>query len=113
MKNFEANACMNAFYALCEELALNELASVDECQYWVYERGYRSKDASFAEFSQLCDMANCSELVSTLDCQYWLFERGHLAAKELLTNTSEYEQLDLAQFTNFGQKSDRLIYIEA
>ena len=113
MENFEENACMNSFYALCEELASNELVSEDECQYWVFELGYRSTKGSLAEFGQLCDMANSSELVSMIDCQYWLFERGHLAAKECLTNTSEFEQLDMAQYASFGQKSDRLIYIEA
>jgi hypothetical protein len=81
MKNFDANACMDAFCALCEEFAINDLMSLDECQYWVFELGYRSNNASLAEFGELCDLADSSELISTIDCQYWLFERGHLAAR--------------------------------
>jgi hypothetical protein len=91
MKNFDANVCMDAFCALCEDLVLGDLISVDECQYWVFELGYRSNNASLAEFGELCDLADRSELISTIDCQYWLFERGHLAARRApmdLSNSS-------------------------
>lgn len=89
MKVFDSNACMDAFCALCEEFAINDLMSMDECQYWVFELGYRSNNASLAEFSELCDFADQSELISTIDCQYWLFERGHLAARRVHMNLSD------------------------
>lgn len=95
MKNFDANACMDAFCALCEELAIIDLMSLDECQYWVFELGYKSTKGSLAEFSHLCDVADCSELISTIDCQYWLFERGHLAARRALMNPSNFSLEDL------------------
>jgi hypothetical protein len=95
MKNFDANACMDAFCALCEEFAINDLMSLDECQYWVFELGYRSNNASLAEFGELCDLADRSELISTIDCQYWLFERGHLAARRALLDLSESSLEDL------------------
>jgi hypothetical protein len=104
MKIFDANACMDAFCALCEELVLSELMSVDEAQYWVFEHGYQSANASMVEFSALCDVADSSDLLSAMDCQYWLFERGYLAAKKVLANTAKFEQLELAQFVNPSQK---------
>jgi hypothetical protein len=104
MKNFDENACKDAFCALCEELVHGELISVDECQYWLFELGYRSKNASLAEFSELCDLADRSELINSIECQYWLFERGHLAARKLSVDTSEFEQLETAQFAHLSQK---------
>lgn len=86
MKFFDVNACLDAFCALCEKFAVNELISVEECQYWVFEQGYRSAHASLAEFGQLCDMADRNELISAIDCQYWLFESGYLAAKLAISN---------------------------
>jgi hypothetical protein len=105
MNNFEANACMDAFCALCEQLAHDSLMSLDECQYWVFELGYKSKNASLAEFSALCDLADNSTLISTIDCQYWLFERGHLAARRAQTNLpkSYFEDLTMSGKTStFG-----------
>ena len=104
MKNFDANACMDAFCALCEELVINELLSMDECQYWVFEHGYRSANASMTAFSKLCDAADNSDLLSAIDCQYWLFERGHLAAEIALMNVAKFEQLEPAQFANLSPK---------
>ena len=80
MPYFDANACMDAFCKLCEEAVLSELITTEECQYWVFEYGFKSANASIASFSKLCDMADNSDLVSSVDCQYWLFERGYLAA---------------------------------
>ena len=108
MKNVDANACMDAFCALCEELVLNELANIDECQYWVFEQGFQSGSGSLLEFSALCDMADRSELVSAIDCQYWLFERGHLAAEKILINTAKFDQLQLAQLATSSQKLAKL-----
>jgi hypothetical protein len=98
MKNFEANACMDAFCALCEQLAHDNLISLDECQYWVFELGYKSNNAGLTEFSTLCDLADLSTLISTIDCQYWLFERGYLAARKAQTSLSESYFEDLTMF---------------
>lgn len=108
MENFDANMCMDAFCALCEELVLNELVNIDECQYWVFEQGFQSGSGSLLEFSALCDMADRSELISAIDCQYWLFERGHLAAQKILMNTAKFDQLQLAQLTKFATLSQKL-----
>jgi hypothetical protein len=86
MPYFDANACMDAFCKLCEAAVLSELISAEECQYWVFEHGYRSANASMATFSKLCEQADASDLLSAIDCQYWLFERGYLAAKFVLTD---------------------------
>ena len=71
MPYFDANACMNAFCKLCEEAVLSELITAEECQYWVFEHGFKSANASIASFSKLCCEADNSDLVSAADCQYW------------------------------------------
>lgn len=42
MKFIEENICLTAFNALCEELATSKLVGLDECQYWLFERGYKA-----------------------------------------------------------------------
>ena len=81
MPYFDVDACMDAFCMLCEEAVLSELFTAEECQYWVFEYGYRAENASLQTFSKLCDEADSSDLLTALDCQFWLFERGFLAAK--------------------------------
>lgn len=36
------SAAMEAFKLLCDELERSDLMNTDECQYWVFERGYRA-----------------------------------------------------------------------
>ncbi len=36
------SASMEAFKTLCDELDDNQLVGTEECQYWVFERGYRA-----------------------------------------------------------------------
>jgi hypothetical protein len=36
------NICLEAYTKLCDELTTSNLVSIDECQYWVFERGYRA-----------------------------------------------------------------------
>jgi hypothetical protein len=38
----DRNACMEAFQVLCDELQDSKSKNAGECQYWVFERGYRS-----------------------------------------------------------------------
>ena len=36
----ESNLCLDAFNPLCDELDASKLLSKEECQYWIFERGY-------------------------------------------------------------------------
>jgi hypothetical protein len=42
MKLVDENICLTAFNALCEELSTSKLVSLEECQYWLFERGYNA-----------------------------------------------------------------------
>lgn len=42
MKHFDENICLTAFNSLCEELEISKLVNLDECQYWLFERGYKT-----------------------------------------------------------------------
>ena len=42
MKFIEENICLTAFNALCEELTTSKLVGLEECQYWLFERGYKA-----------------------------------------------------------------------
>lgn len=38
----DRHACFIAFSNLCEEVGQSDLLNSEDCQYWVYERGYRA-----------------------------------------------------------------------
>ncbi len=38
----ESNLCLDAFNCLCEELSVSKLLNKEECQYWVFESGYKA-----------------------------------------------------------------------
>jgi hypothetical protein len=40
MEITDAEVCLKAFSDLCEDLSRSELISSEECQYWIFERGY-------------------------------------------------------------------------
>jgi hypothetical protein len=42
MNEYDANACAGSFSELCDETDRSELVSAEECQYWVYEAGYKA-----------------------------------------------------------------------
>ena len=42
MNDYDVNACINTFSELCDETERSELVSAEECQYWVYEAGYKA-----------------------------------------------------------------------
>ncbi len=42
MKLMDENICLTAFNALCDELETSKLVNLDECQYWLFERGYKA-----------------------------------------------------------------------
>ena len=42
MSMTESNLCLDAFNRLCDELDASKLLSKEECQYWIFERGYRA-----------------------------------------------------------------------
>lgn len=52
MKMTDHSASMEAFITLCEEIDVSKLANAEECQYWVFERGYR---AAIQELIQIAD----------------------------------------------------------
>jgi hypothetical protein len=42
MNEYDVNACMKAFTKLCEEAERSELVGSEDCQYWLFERGYKA-----------------------------------------------------------------------
>jgi hypothetical protein len=38
----DRNACFTAFSNLCDEASESSLLDTEDCQYWVFERGYRA-----------------------------------------------------------------------
>ena len=42
MQLTDENICLTACYALCEELSTSKLVCLEECQYWLFERGYKA-----------------------------------------------------------------------
>jgi hypothetical protein len=42
MELIDENICLQAFNDLCEELSTSKLVSLEECQYWLFERGYNA-----------------------------------------------------------------------
>lgn len=42
MTIIENSVAMEAFQKLCNEIEDSTLAGTEECQYWVFERGYRT-----------------------------------------------------------------------
>jgi hypothetical protein len=42
MEITDRNACMEAFQALCDNAHEDKSINLYECQYWVFERGYRA-----------------------------------------------------------------------
>ena len=42
MNDYDVNACMSAFGKFCDEVESSELVSIDDCQYWVFEHGYKA-----------------------------------------------------------------------
>ena len=43
MNDYDVNACMSAFGKFCDEVEGSELVSINDCQYWVFERGYKAE----------------------------------------------------------------------
>lgn len=43
---------MDAFKLLCDELERSDLMNTDECQYWVFERGYRAAIQSLIDIME-------------------------------------------------------------
>ncbi len=38
----DSKICLEAFNRLCAELSASKLVSLEECQYWLFERGYQA-----------------------------------------------------------------------
>lgn len=59
MNNYDVNACKKGFNALCEEADETNLVSSEDCQYWVYERGYQ------AAMQDIMQVINAGSLIKT------------------------------------------------
>lgn len=46
------SSAMEAFKVLCDELECSDLMNTDECQYWVFERGYRAAIQNFIDIME-------------------------------------------------------------
>ena len=42
MNEVNSDLCLDAFNKLCDELSTSKLVNIDECQYWMFERGYKA-----------------------------------------------------------------------
>lgn len=67
MNDYDANACVSAFSKFCEETERNELASNEDCQYWVFERGYAAAMLEVAKVITLRHLDRSSELKSQME----------------------------------------------
>jgi hypothetical protein len=56
MEFIDSDGCLKAFSELCEELCTSDLVGVEECQYWVFERGYKA-----ALEKLICNMAAAAQ----------------------------------------------------
>jgi hypothetical protein len=73
MNETSGNMCLAAFNKLCEELSVSNLASLEECQYWMFERGYKAA---------LDEMVNNISIASKASSAVSL-EKKYLAKKEV------------------------------
>ena len=67
MKLMDENICLTAFNALCEELTTSKLVDLEECQYWLFERGY---NAAVEELIQNIAVAATMENPAFLEQKY-------------------------------------------
>jgi hypothetical protein len=75
MNNYDAEACLKAFTSLCEELDSNPLASAEDCQYWVFERGYK---AAMEEILKVISVDQTEKLSASKKAQLMPSERADL-----------------------------------
>ena len=66
MTNIEAENCMTAFKAICEKADKSELVSSEDCQYWVFERGYTAAMQEVAKVITLRQLGRSTELKSQM-----------------------------------------------
>jgi hypothetical protein len=67
MEFADNNVCLKAFNELCEELSTSKLVEVDECQYWMFERGYK---AALKELINNISVATKSQNQVSLEHKY-------------------------------------------
>jgi hypothetical protein len=60
MNEYDVNACLLAFTKLCEEAERSELVSSEDCQYWMFESGYK---AAMEEMVAIIDAGKIEKLV--------------------------------------------------
>ena len=74
MKLTNENVCLSAFNALCEELSTSKLVSLEECQYWLFERGY---NAAVEELIHNISVAANAQDSVLLEQKYLAKENAH------------------------------------
>ena len=67
MKLSDENISLTAFSALCEELETSKLVDLEECQYWLFERGY---NAAVKELIQNISVAARANVPVSLEQKY-------------------------------------------
>jgi hypothetical protein len=77
MTNNEAVKCMNAFNTICEEADRSALVSSEDCNYWVFERGYQ------AAMQELAMAAKVKEVQKPADFTSQMLANGFALLEEL------------------------------
>jgi hypothetical protein len=67
MNETDSNISLKAFNQLCDELSTSKLVSSEECQYWMFERGY---EAALKELIRNMSIAAKSQNPVSLDQVY-------------------------------------------
>lgn len=52
MTVFDENLCLTEFSSLCDEIGDSSIIGLEDCQYWLFERGFKA-----ALESQAADLA--------------------------------------------------------
>ena len=52
MAEHEHNFCYEAFTQMCERIREDQLLSISEAQYWIFEQGYRSAVEAFLQIAE-------------------------------------------------------------
>jgi hypothetical protein len=66
MTNNEAVKCMNAFNAICDEADRSELVSSEDCNYWVFERGYQAAMQELAMAAKIKEVQKPTDFASQM-----------------------------------------------
>jgi hypothetical protein len=66
MNDYDADVCMSAFTQFCDDAERNGLVNNEECQYWIFERGYNAAMLEVAKTLKLRHTDRSAELTSQM-----------------------------------------------